>query len=84
MQLTQHAKDRMAERDLIMGDILHVLRNGFVYSDGEAATREGLYKYKMENKSPNSASREVRVVVIPSPTAAQAKIVTVMWVDETD
>ena len=30
--LTGHARDRMVERDLTMGDLLYVLKNGFVYA----------------------------------------------------
>lgn len=81
VQLTAHAKERMEERGLIMGDILHVLKNGFVYNDAKPATRDGFFKYEIENKSPNSDNREVRVVVIPSTKSVKARIVTVMWAD---
>ena len=65
-----------------MGDVLHVLRHGFVYEEGEQSTRKGLFKYKMEGTAPNSNNRRIRAVVIPSPQACEAKIVSVMWVDE--
>jgi hypothetical protein len=71
----------MLNRELISGDILYVLKNGFVYNPGQQSTRIGLYKYQMESPSPNSGGRTVRVVVIPCPSCA-AKVVTVMWVDE--
>lgn len=64
-----------------MGDILHVLKNGFVYDDAIPASRDGLYKYEMESRTPNSENRAVRVVVIPSPSGPEAKIVTAMWAD---
>ena len=54
----------------------------FVYEDGDESTRKGLFKYKMEGTAPNSNNRCIRVVVIPSPQACEAKIVSVMWVDE--
>lgn len=80
---TQHAKDRLIERDLTMGDVLWVLKEGFVHGEPEKSTQDGLYKYKPESRSPNSGNRAVRVVVIPDPANIWMKIVTVMWVDET-
>jgi hypothetical protein len=60
-----HAKEQMAERDLIVSDVLHVLKNGFVYAKPEPSTRSGYFRYAMESKTPNSGSRRVRVIVIP-------------------
>ena len=77
--LTAHTKQQMEERGLIMGDITHVLKFGFVYERGESATQLGYFKYKMECETPNSNGRVVRVVVIPSQKSM--KIVTVMWRD---
>ena len=71
----------MAERDLTMGDLLYVLKNGFVYEPPEQATQPGLWKYKIETRSPNS-NRVVRVVVIPDASKSWAKILTLMWADE--
>jgi hypothetical protein len=78
---TGHAKAQMADRDLIMSDVLHVLKRGFVYEEAEPAKEDGFFRYHMEGPSPNSGGRSIRVVVIPFPTPA-LKIVTVMWVDE--
>lgn len=78
---TDHAKDQLAERGLIIGDALHVLKNGFVYNKPEPATQENHFRYAMECSTPNSGSRTVRVIVIPSPQRTEAKIVTVMWAD---
>ena len=72
----------MAERGITTLDVMYVLKNGFVYDPPEPATRVGYYKYKMVNPTPNSNRREVRLVVMPSPQSAQAKIATVMWADE--
>ena len=80
--LTDHAQDQMEERGITSVDIMYVLKNGFVYDAAEAATRAGLYKYKINNPTPNSNRREVRLVVIPSPQRPQIKIATVMWADE--
>jgi hypothetical protein len=71
----------MRDRDLIMGDVLHVLRTGFVYEEPEPATINGFFRYRIEGTTPNSDGRTVRVVVIPS-GGHGAKIVTVMWRDE--
>jgi len=81
LMLTKHAREQMRARDLSTGDIAHVLRTGFVYEDAEPSTREGLYKYKMDGRSPNHESRVVRVVAIPSTKPPAVKIVTVMWKD---
>lgn len=78
----KHAVDRLAERGLIMSDILYVLKNGFVYDDPEPSTRAGYGKYAMESRSPNSGRRSVRVIVIPDKKASFLKIISVMWVDE--
>ena len=79
---TDHSKERMLERDLIAGDVHHVLKRGFVYENGEPATVEGLFKYAIQSTTPNSPNRDVRVVVIPEPGKKVVKIVTVMWADE--
>lgn len=78
---TDHAKEQLAERGLITGDILYVLKNGFVYNKPEPATRKDLFRYAMECSTPNSGGRAVRAIVIPSLQRTEAKIVTVMWVD---
>lgn len=78
---THHAKEQMEDRDLIMSDVLHVLKNGFVYDEGEPATRLGYFKYRMECTTPNSGGRTVIVVVIPA-SSCVLKIVTVMWKDD--
>ncbi len=78
---THHAREQMLSRNLIMGDILHVLKNGHIYEQGEPATQAGFFKYRMECTTPNSDGRTLRVVVIPD-KGSYVKIVTVMWKDE--
>lgn len=78
---TRHAREQMHERDLIMGDALYVLKQGFVIDDPQESTRAGLYKYRIQSRSPNSGNRSVRVVVIPDASRCTIKIATVMWVD---
>ena len=80
---TAHAKEQMALRDLIAGDAIYVLKHGFVYANPTSSTRSGLYKYLVENRSPNSGARVIRVVAIPDEAGLSIKVVTVMWVDET-
>jgi hypothetical protein len=77
---TRHALEQLSDRGLIMGDVLHVLKFGYVYQEAQPATR-GFFKYLMDGTTPNSGNRPVRIVVIPSP-GDQIKLVTVMWVDE--
>lgn len=77
-----HARERLNERNLIVSDVLHVLKNGFVYLNSIPSTREGFNRYAIENKSPNGGNREIRVVVIPDEKACFLKIISVMWVDE--
>ena len=81
VKITRHAKERMQERGLIMGDILHVLKFGYVYEEGEPSTQRGLFKYRMECTTPNSGGRSVRAVVIPS-SDNTIKLVSIMWADE--
>jgi hypothetical protein len=78
---TEHAKEQLAERDLIMGDVFAVLRHGFIYEKGVPATQAGCFKYQMEGTTPNSNGRTVRIVVIPN-NRNELKIVSVMWRDE--
>src|SRR2546430_1209059 len=77
LRYTKHARERMLARGLIVGDVLHVLKNGFVHEKGEPSTRPGFFKYQMECVTPNSLGRTVRLVIIPS-TNCSIKIVTVM------
>ena len=79
--LTNHTKEQLAARGLIMADVLHVLKHGYVYEPAEPAKEQSYYKYKIESPTPNSGNRAVRVVVIPYPTPSLT-IVTVMWADE--
>ena len=79
---TWHASEQMQERDLITGDIIHVLKNGFVHEEAKPSTRKGFFKYKVESRSPNSGGRTVGVVVVPQRETPLFKVITVMWVDE--
>lgn len=81
IKFTRHARERLYERDLIMGDILHILKFGYVHNEGEESTQRGLYKYEMESTTPNSGGKTVRIVVIPS-SDNTIKLVTIMWADE--
>jgi hypothetical protein len=79
---TRHALAQMAERQLFTGDVLYILKQGFVLDDARESTRPGFYKYNMVSRSPNSGSRTIRVVAIPDTERCEVKIVTVMWVDD--
>lgn len=78
----RHASEQMLARGLIMGDVLFLLKYGFVHEEPSPAARKQLYRYKLEGKTPNSANRIVRAVVIPDWRHMAIKVITVMWVDE--
>lgn len=78
----RHVRERLRERNLIMSDLLFVLKNGFVYEEPEESTVPGLYKYRVEGQSPNSKSRFLRVVVVPDVKSCQLQAITIMWRDE--
>lgn len=77
----KHALERLHERDLLVGDVLYVLKNGFVLEDPEPSDAEGYFRYQVESKTPNSEGRTVKVIVVPG-DGHELKIVTVMWKDE--
>ena len=81
LSLSLHSKERMEERGLIVADLLHLLKHGFVYQPPETATREGFFKYQIDGTTPNSDGRTLRAVVIPG-NDASVKVVTIMWRDE--
>ena len=72
----------MSERGLIVGDVIHLLRGGFVHEEGEQSDTPGFFKYTVEGTTPNSGGRSVAMVVIPSPNTDGIKILTIMWLDE--
>lgn len=78
---TRHAREQATERNLIMSDVLYVLKSGFVYDEPNESTRPGCYKYGIQSRSPNSGSRTVRLIAIPDANRCLIKVVTVMWVD---
>jgi hypothetical protein len=78
---TAHAKAQMRDRDIVMSDLLHVMRLGFVLEEPVAATRSGFFRYLIEATTPNSEGRKVGLVIIPD-GLCELKIVTVMWRDE--
>ncbi len=82
LTVTGHARDQMHLRTLITGDVLYILKNGFVYNNPVEATQPGLWKYEVETRTPNSENRIVRIVAIPDLVRVWVKIVTVMWADE--
>lgn len=83
LALTAHATEQMEKRGLLVDDVLHVLRQGFVYQAGEPTTRPSVFKYAIEGVTPNSGQRHVRVIAAMSEEQTNiARIITVMWVDK--
>lgn len=81
LDLSRHARDQMFERGLIVSDLLHVLKFGFVYEEPVPATTKGCFKYKVESTTPEG-NRVVRLIAIPRVKPPEIKIATVMWRDE--
>ena len=79
---TEHFKDRLSERDLLISDATHALKNGFVRDNSEQSTQQHLWKYKIESKTPNSGNREIGVIIIPDFEKLAYKLITIYWVDE--
>lgn len=79
VSFTKHASERIAERSLIMSDVLWVLRTGFVHDPGKESTVNELYKYGIEGIPPNSLARAIKIIVVPDEVRNQVKIITVMW-----
>jgi hypothetical protein len=65
-----------------MGDVLYVLKNGFVFVPAKEATQPSLWKYAIETRTPNSGNRVVRAIIIPDVARVWLKVVTIMWADE--
>lgn len=82
LHYTDHCKERMEQRGIVIRDILYVLKTGFVYEDPEAASREGFYKYKVEGDSLSCEGRTLRIIAIVDERKEEIKIVTVMFIDE--
>lgn len=72
----------MAERGIILSDVLFVLKFDFVQMDPVPATRKGFFRCAIDARTPNSDIRDIRVVVIPDAGAGLLKVVSVVWVDE--
>jgi len=76
-----HYKKQLNERDIISSDIKHLLRTGYVYAEGTESLVSGLWKYRMEGKTPNSNNRTIAVVVIPDFSDRSIKFVIAFWRD---
>ncbi|MEO0496435.1 MAG: DUF4258 domain-containing protein [Pseudomonadota bacterium] len=84
MSYTLHARSRILERGMIISDVLHVLRTGFVHENAVPASRPGYHRYVVQGVAPNGGQRKIGVPVIPDQAGCLLKVVTVMWIDETE
>jgi hypothetical protein len=82
LQLTQHARERMADRDIVIADLLHVLKTGSVHKPGEAREPYSTYCYTIEGSVPTQNSLKLRIVVRPNVNVERKfiKVVTTMWI----
>jgi len=53
-----HAEDRLEERTILTGDLLYLLKNGFIYELAEASTRKDFWKYKIEGVTPTQTGAQ--------------------------
>lgn len=75
--LSFHAKERMAERDINVGDIYRILREGHIHDQPELTAR-GDWKCKVTLKL--RGRRTASVIVALHPTE-KLTVVTVEWED---
>lgn len=80
LSLRMGVEIQLAERDLLPGDVLCLLRTGTVLDPPENATR-GLYKYAVEGLTPNSEGRAIRALVALD-GHLELKVFDVRWRDE--
>ena len=78
---TQHVKQRLKERGIIMSDVIYLLYHDFKLLSIDESTRsaEGLFKYKICGRTPNSDDKNIYLVIIPSLKINGVKIITAMW-----
>lgn len=77
--ITEHAKERMQQRGIVVRDVLTVLRTGFVDSDPIPA-RAGEWKCKVTKKLAMGARTTGVVTVIA--VNSRLIVLTVEWEDE--
>ncbi|TAJ73709.1 MAG: DUF4258 domain-containing protein [Phenylobacterium sp.] len=75
------ALECLHERDLIVGDVLHALREGMVLDEPTPSDLAGYFRYTVESKVPNGEGRTLTVVVVPG-HGCELKIIRVTWSDE--
>jgi hypothetical protein len=80
--LTKHAKEKMIARDVFTPDVRHLLKFGTIARPGEVSTQAGIFKYRMESKTPNSENRTLALIVAPSTGRNVLKVLTVFWANE--
>ena len=75
--LTEHAMDRMVERDISAPEVFTILRRGTVHA-APALTEEGEWKAEIEMRLPGSGNAAVVTVFRDGDRLV---VVTVMWRD---
>ena len=84
LAFTKHVRERMDERSITIGDLLHLLKRGIVLVEGVSDERtENFWKYRIEGRTPSTGQRSIAAIVIPDTKWSIIKVVTVMWLDET-
>ena len=78
---TDHAKERMKQRGIIMSDVRYLLKNDFRLEKTERVMGKNLYKYKVCGFGHRSLYRSICLVIIPSLDKPKVQVITVMWED---
>lgn len=78
VKLSGHARERMAERDIVQRDVDRALRGGYLLDEPEPGKHEGEWKCKMVLAI--KGRRDLGVVVVLRP-GGSLKVKTVEWED---
>lgn len=57
-------KQKLKDKDLVIGDLHYILRHGKVYEQGRSCTTVLFFKYIVETRTPNWINKSLRIVVI--------------------
>jgi hypothetical protein len=74
IRITQHARERLEERDFDLHDVRKVLKSGQIYAPPELDVKHGNWKYRIEGQSIDN--RELILVICFTPDPG-ARVITV-------
>lgn len=77
-----HAQEQMRDRDIVVSDLMHLLKHGIVGQEAEIEGGLAEHGYPLDGMTPNSGRRFIRAIVTVDPAAKSIGVITMMWVDE--